>query len=310
MTRSLILIFIAFAAAAVLQAPAGLARQEMAGGAGPPLPVRYEELTAPEFVQAVSRSGATCIIPLGILEKHGPHLPLGTDLLDCREISLRAAAREYAIVFPPYYFGQIFEAKHQPGTIAHGSRTILDLLQETCDELARNGIRKIILVNGHGGNEHFLKYFCQVQLESPRDYAVYLFAPSYDAGASERLKKLRKTTLDGHAGEQETSTIMAHRPDLARPELASRESGEDLARLSGLKHAYTGIWWYASQPNHYRGDGSAGSKELGEAILDIQTGLLVDMIRSVKRDTVTLELQRRFFEDSAKPLETKPMRKK
>ncbi len=296
--------------AAVLLAAAAVADQDASGRTGPPLPVRFEELTAPDFVRAVDRAGGVCVIPLGILEKHGPHLPLGTDLLDCREISLRAAAREYAIVFPPYYFGQIFEAKHQPGTIAHGSRTILDLLQETCDELARNGIRKIILVNGHGGNEHFLKYFCQAQLESPRSYAVYLFAPAYDAAASERLRRLRKTALDGHAGEQETSTILAHRPDLARPELASLESGEDLGRLSGLKHAYTGIWWYASQPNHYRGDGTAWSTELGEAILDIQTGLLVEMIRSVKADAVTLELQRRFYEESEKPLETRPMKKK
>lgn len=310
MTNPQKLLALALPAAVFLLTTVAWTGQEPASRAAPPLPVRYEELTAPEFVQAVVQAGATCVIPLGILEKHGPHLPLGTDLLDCREIALRAAAKEYSIVFPPYYFGQIFEAKHQPGTIAYGRRTILDLLQETCDELARNGIKKIILVNGHGGNEHFLKYFCQAQLESPRDYAVYLFTPPYDATAGERLKKLRKTTLDGHAGEMETSTIMAHRPDLAHVELASQESGEDLARLSGLKYAYTGIWWYAGQPNHYRGDGSAASKELGEAILAIQTDLLVEMIRSVKDDTVTLDLQRRFFEDSGKPLETKPMRKR
>jgi creatinine amidohydrolase len=284
--------------------------QQAAKPAAPAIPVRYEELTAPEFVQAVARSGATCLIPLGILEKHGPHLPLGTDLIDCREVSLRAANEEYTIVFPPYFVGQIFEAKHQPGTIAYSSRMLLDFLQQTCDELARNGIKKIILVNGHGGNDSLLRYFCQSQLESRRDYAVYLFDPSYDAATEARLAKLRKTTLDGHAGEEETSVMLAHHPDLVHLDRAGAESGEDVKRLAGLKYAYTGIWWYAGQPNHYRGDGSAGDKEFGKALLEAEFGLLVEMIRSVKKDTVTQELQKRFFDDAVKPLETKPFIKK
>ncbi|MDD8015666.1 MAG: creatininase family protein [Acidobacteriota bacterium] len=270
------------------------------------LPVRYEELTALEFVQAVARSESTCVIPVGILEKHGPHLPLGTDLLDCREVSLRAAKDEYTIVFPPYYFGQIFEAKHQPGTVAYSSRIILDLLQETCDELGRNGIKKIILVNGHGGSEYFLRYFCQAQLERGKDYAVYLFVPSEEGAAGEKLKKIRQTTLDGHAGEMETSTVLAHRPDLVHMDRAGEQSGEDQKRLAALKNAYTGIWWYASHPNHYRGDGSYGKKEMGELALANEAGQLVEMIRSVKKDSVTLELQNRFFGESEKPLETKP----
>jgi creatinine amidohydrolase len=303
------LVLIAAAALVVLSLSARPV-QQAAKPAATSLPVHYEELTAPDFVQAVARSGATCIIPLGILEKHGPHLPVGTDLIDCREISLRAAAEEYTIVFPPYFVGQIFEAKNQPGTIAYGSRMMLDVLQQTCDELARNGIMKIILVNGHGGNESFLRYFCQAQLESRRDYAVYLFDPAFDQATEARLAKLRKTTLDGHAGEEETSVMLAHHPDLVHLDKAGAESGEDVKRLAGLKYAYTGIWWYASQPNHYRGDGSAGNKEFGQALLEAETGLLVEMIRSVKKDTVTLELQKRFFDDAAKPLETKPFIKK
>lgn len=269
------------------------------------LPVHYEELTAPDFVQAVAKSEATCVIPVGILEKHGPHLPLGTDLIDCREVALRAAKQEYTIIYPAYYVGQIFEAKHQPGTIAYSTGMMFDLLQQTCDELGRNGITKIILLNGHGGNEYFLRFFCQVQLASRKDYAVYLFDPAEDDSMEAALKKLRKTTLDGHAGEMETSTILAHRPDLAHVDRAGQQSGEDQKRLANLKHAYTGIWWYASQPNHYRGDGSYGNKELGELALNLEVGLLAEMIRSVKKDTVTLELQKRFFEDSERPLKTK-----
>ena len=86
-------------------------------------------------------------------------MPLGTDLLHVRYAALRAAEQEFAVVFPEYYFGQIFEAKHEPGTVAHSMELQLKLLQETTDEMARNGCKKIILVNGHGGNEHLLRFF-------------------------------------------------------------------------------------------------------------------------------------------------------
>ena len=82
------------------------------------LSTRWEELTAADFVQAIKRSQGTCLLPFGILEKHGAHLPLGTDLVNVRYLSLTAADQEYVVVFPEYYFGQIFEAKHQPGTVA------------------------------------------------------------------------------------------------------------------------------------------------------------------------------------------------
>src|SRR5438067_13608816 len=101
------------------------------------LSVHWEELTASDFRNAIQQSQGTCLLPFGILEKHGPHLPLGTDLLDVRYAVLHAAEQEYAIVFPEYYFGQIFEAKHEPGTIAYSRGLQLQLLQETTDEMAR-----------------------------------------------------------------------------------------------------------------------------------------------------------------------------
>ena len=268
------------------------------------LPVRWEELTAPDFVKAVERSGGTAVVPLGIVEKHGPHLPLGTDLLDAREVALRAVKSEYSIVFPPYYFGQIFEARHQPGTLAYSERLMWDLLQETVDEIARNGVKKIVLVNGHGGNNSFLPFFCQSQLARRRDYAVYLFQPSRDAEADPRVKARRKTPVDVHAGEVETSMVLAHRPDLAHPERAGDQSGADQARLEGLKDAYTAIWWYARFPNHYGGDGRPAAPELGNLVLDQEAQSLAAMLRAVKADTKVLELQRRFFDESERPLQT------
>lgn len=268
------------------------------------LPVKYEEINSIQFIEAVKISGGTCIIPFGILEKHGPHLPLGTDLLNVREVALRAAKEEYTLVYPQYYFGQIYEAQQQPGTIAYSHEIIWNLLQETCAELSRNGIRKIIIVNGHGGNNNFLKYFCQAQLESKKDYAVYFFLPAKDMELEEQLKKLRKTEGDAHAGEVETSELMAHRPDLVNPADANIQSGEDLARLKDLKDSFTGIWWYAKFPNHYSGDGSPATKEIGDLVIKSQVKRLSEMIRSVKADTKVLDLQNRFFQNSEYPLKT------
>src|SRR6202795_432111 len=76
---------------------------------------KWEELTAADFRQGIQQAKGACLLPFGILEKHGPHLPLGTDLLNVRYASLQATNQEYAVVFPEYYFGQIFEAKHEPG---------------------------------------------------------------------------------------------------------------------------------------------------------------------------------------------------
>src|SRR5258708_12468794 len=138
------------------------------------LSAKWEELTAADFRDAIQLSKATCLVPVGILEKHGPHLPLGTDLLNVRHASLQAVQQEYAVVFPQYYFGQIFEAKHEPGTVAYSMELQLKLLQETTDEMARNGCKKIVIVNAHGGNEHLLPFSAQTHLDPPPHYAAYV----------------------------------------------------------------------------------------------------------------------------------------
>jgi len=269
------------------------------------LPVKWGELTAPDFIKAVERSGGLCLIPIGVFEKHGPHLPLGTDLIDVREIALRAAKKEYALVFPEYYFSQILEAKHQPGTIAYSPKLIWDILQETCDEISRNGIKKIVLVNGHGGNNNFLPFFGQAQLEQQRGYCVVLFRPQTSAKVAEQVKKLRETKNGGHAGEIETSMMQVSRPDLVHIDRVKEQSGQDLTRLKHIPTNFTGIFWYAQYPNHYAGDGSYAKSEFGELLINSRVDQLVDLIKTLKKDDTILNLQNRFYNESKKPLKTK-----
>jgi creatinine amidohydrolase len=265
------------------------------------LSVKWEELTAADFQQAVQKARTTCLLPFGIIEKHGPQLPLGTDLINVRYVAEHAAQQEYAVVFPAYYFGQIFEARHEPGTVAYSAKLQMDLLQETTDEMARNGCKKIVIVNGHGGNDHLLPFFAQAQLAAPHDYMVYVLSrPNYPPG-----RPALKSTVDQHAGESETAHTLVSRPDLVHLDRAGRESGADQNRLDLPRGLYTGIWWYAKFPNHYAGDGSAATTELGEFDMKAWTASVADAIRAVKADEMGPRLQREFFEGSRQPLNTK-----
>ena len=267
------------------------------------LSARWEELTAADFRQAIQQSKGTCLLPFGILEKHGPHLPLGTDLLNVRFASLQAVQQEYAVVFPEYYFGQIFEAKHEPGTVAYSLDIQLRLLQETTDEMARNGCKKIVIVNGHGGNEHLLPLFAQSQMDKPHDYVVYVL----DGERSRPGGPAKKSTgIDYHAGENETANTMVSRPDLVHLDRASSESGADEKRVNLPETVYTGIWWYARFPNHYSGDGSVARKELGEWNMKNWIDLTVEAIRAAKADGASLKIQNEFYEKSKHPLDTRP----
>jgi creatinine amidohydrolase len=266
------------------------------------LPYLWNELNAPDFVKAVDLSNGVCLLPAGVMEKHGAHLPLSTDMILAREISSRGAELEYAIVFPEFYFGQIFEAKHQPGTLAYSNELLWMMLEESCEEMARNGIRKIVIVNGHGGNNNLFSYFCQSQLAKPKDYTVVFFRPD-DSQLGMELKQMRKTDYGGHADEMETSMVHAVRPDLVHADRASSQSGRDQERLS-IPYGYTGIWWYASFPNHYAGDGSEPNKEMGEMILNSRAAQLAELVKFLKTNDSATQLQERFYGEADSPLET------
>jgi creatinine amidohydrolase len=273
-------------------------------GAQQGLPAKWEELTAPDFVKAIHQAQGVCVLPFGILEKHGPHLPIGTDLLDVRFAVVNAVQQEYAVVFPEYYFGQIFEAQQEPGTIAYSLSTQLTLLQETVKEMARNGCKKVVIVNGHGGNESLLPLFGQSQLATPRDYVVYVFGlPHLQVPGRPALKS--PPGSDMHAGETETAHMLAARPDLVHQDRADSESGADQHRLNLPGSVYTGIWWYARFPEHYAGVGSAATKELGEFDQKTWSREIAEALKAIKADDEGLKLQNEFFEKTQHPLDTK-----
>ena len=265
------------------------------------LPARWDELTAGDWPRAITESAATMILPIGILEKHGPHAPMGSDLIHVREWAARATKREYAVVFPDFFYGQINEARHQPGTFSLPPRVVWDLLEATCDEIGRNGFKKIVIVNGHGGNPELIRYFLQTQLGRRRDYVVYFFTPESDPAVDAKVQAMRKSDAAGdmHAGERETSTLLYLRPDLMQMDRATSESGANQKRLT-LPGLYTAIWWYAGFPNHYAGEGDKAMAELGRVLTEARIDALVRALRAVKADQSAPALQKEFF-DRVKP---------
>lgn len=268
------------------------------------LPVKWEELTAADFVKAIEQAKGVCLLPFGVIEKHGPSGPLGTDLINVRYASVSAAQQEYAVVFPEYYFGQIFEAMHQPGTIAYSAGLQLELLQETTAEMARNGCTKVVIVNGHGGNTHLTRYFTQTRIDKPKDYVVYAIMGGGPAGNPPPEAAASKPGVDGHAGEGETANVMASRPDLVHTDRGGSESGADLNRLDLPPNVETAIWWYARFPNHYAGDASGATAERGKALMQMRIDTIANAIRAIKSDQVSPRLQKEFFEQVSHPLDT------
>src|ERR1700744_2197980 len=261
------------------------------------IPARWDELVASDFPKALEKSSKTCILPIGILEKHGPHSPIGTDLIHVREWAARAVKQEHAVVFPDYFYGQINEARHQPGTFALSSDVIYKLLEATCDEIARNGFKKIVILNGHGGNPEFIRFFMQSFLNKRHSYAISFYDPEDDKDYNAQYRKMHKSDIRGdeHAGESETSILMYYRPDMMRMDRATAQSGTDQKRLS-IPGLYTPIWWYASFPNHYAGEGDKATSEFGKFITDHEIASFIKALKEVKEDTNTLKLQNEFYD--------------
>lgn len=262
----------------------------------------WEDLTGDQFPGAVEQAAGVCLVPLSVIERHGHHLPLGTDMYIGRELCRRAAALEPAVVFPDCVFTQIPEARHCAGTISIDGELIVRLLDNICREVARNGMQKILLVNAHGGNQNILRFFNELQLYSPRDYVTYLVQSFALPKAAVEVSWEPQSDL--HAGAGETSLMLAIQPGLVDMErIPANDEGQALQRLQTLKAAgvHTGIWWYADHPTHYAGDARSATAETGEQLLTAMAQSLADVVRVIKADTETQRLQAEFYRASAQP---------
>jgi len=288
--------------------------------------MRWEELREEEFEDAIARSGGVCVLPLGCLEKHGQHLPVGTDFLVADGVVNMAAELEEVVVFPTGHWVGVSIHQHRNehperdrkrGFIGLNPHTLLTILEELCDEIARNGFRKIVLVNGHGGNTGLLSYFTQAMGYKQRDYAVMVvesIGGSVFQGETVKIHDIYRRIRDhreefpmitdedmavlerynetgvggGHADFTETVSVFGLRPELVKPDRFEAESGRSTCRSKHLTEAGLSnqqLLWDANYPNAYSGFAPIGASEtIGQARNKILAEHLAKIFRVVKED--------------------------
>lgn len=254
--------------------------------------MNWEELTAKDF-EKFSKRVDVCIIAFGVIERHGDHLPLGTDFLNGHKIISRAAQLEEAMVFPPFYFGQIFEACCFPGTIALKPTLLMDLVFNVFDEIARNGFKKIIIYNAHGGNDAFLKFITQCQLAEEKDYYVYMYNP-FTAERAKIYQEICETKIHGHACECETSISLFNHSKLVKMDYVRPGEVGPKGNLNHLNNLFSSLSWYGNYPEHYVGDASKASYEKGKKIVEFEIKQLAEFIKQVKEDQSLPSLAKEF----------------
>lgn len=260
--------------------------------------MKWENLTSLDFEQAVITCKGVGIIPVGVLEAHASHLPLGTDMLIAYWIACMAAEQEEAIIFPAYPYSINIESAHLPGSLVIRREVAFSLLENICDEMGRHGLNKIILFSGHGGNRFFLPLFVQTLPEKEKTYITYYADFPGFPGAEEVIE----TQEIGHACEAETSLILYIHEELAKMNQIPSPF-TNLQRNQSLKQvdAYSPVDWYSMYPIMYVGDARKASAEKGKVILEKLVDALVNLIRTVKEDTVTPALMNEFITKSRKP---------
>ncbi|MBM7581538.1 creatinine amidohydrolase [Caldicoprobacter guelmensis] len=259
--------------------------------------MRWEYLVPRDFKRAVEEHGL-CIVPTGSLERHGEHLPFGCDMIITHTIACRAAEIEPAVVFPPYFMMQVHEAACFTGTVNFPQAFAIEALSLLLKSIASNGFKKILIVNGHGGNRHMLDYFAMSRLDEPTDYILYYTNIGEGLTSEERarINSLWETDVMGHACEMETSLFMACCPGKAKLEYAPQNTVEPLRRFKHLwEHGvHNALWWYADYPENVVGNASYASEEKGKVVLDIYVAALARAIKAVKEDKEAPRLQAEF----------------
>lgn len=261
--------------------------------------MQWKALTSTEFKQAVKDTGV-CVLPLGVIEKHSEHLPLGTDCYISHELACLAAEREPAVVYPSFHFGQIYEAQCFPGTINISPRLLMDLFFEVLDGIARNGFKKIVLYNGHGGNYHLIRFLAQCSLWEQKPYEIYLPERKLTPAGQEEWDALSEAPYGGHAGEYETALMLGLIPELVKQEHIPEQPARPLNRFDAIPDTYNALWWYGSYPEHYAGDGSKATPEKGRRLVELSVDFLAGYIKLVKADSVIPALSQEFFDRASR----------
>lgn len=238
----------------------------------------HTSATLPEILEA---SKGTCIIPIGCVEKHGLHMPLGTDTMAASHTVYEASQIEPVCVFPDFIFGAIptRKEKHNLGNVTLPLSTLLLLLEQLCDQISQNGFKKILLYNGHGGNCAWISAFLQDIDNRNKDYVVTAITVDEEApfkmadyivkngsgsipeltpeDEADLLKCKELNIVYGHACYGEAAVMTDMHPELIRYDLLGKESGvhtHDSDKYNAVDLQVRDGGWNLEFPNAYAGE--------------------------------------------------------
>jgi creatinine amidohydrolase len=250
--------------------------------------LRLDEMPWPEVTTAVER-GAPALIPIGAIEAHGRHAPLGTDVFIAEELARRLAEKSGAVIFPPLPLGTLedgYEFGYFPGSVSVKSRILIDVVASVGLELCRNGFRRIVIVNGHGPNGVALS---AAAFQIYREGGAQVGVLDWWSAANDTVKEIKGFSYGTHADEIETSIVMAskhgHLVDLHAAVINSTtldlldSSEKDLYIRKITFTRKLDERWVGESGN--MGDPSKATAEKGQRILDetVEVGLkLLDVL--------------------------------
>jgi creatinine amidohydrolase len=233
-----------------------------------------ENITMAEFKKHLKKT-KTIIFPFGTIEEHGIHLPLNTDTLIVYEVLKRVVKKKRVFLAPPVYYGVCTTTKQFPGTISITPETLRRLTYDLVRDAYKKGLRNFFLISGHAGGLHSsaLKEAAEDLIEELDGIKMAVICP-YDI-LYEELIDLADTPNDSHAGEIETSVVIA-----LAPELVKGRSKEDYPELpkpfivkDKVKYWRSGVW----------GNPARASKEKGEKAIKLIVEKIVDIIEQVEK---------------------------
>jgi creatinine amidohydrolase len=228
------------------------------------------QLTMQGF-QELPKTMDTIIIPIGMIEAHGPHCSLGTDLLIPREFIRRLELQlgERLLVAPEISYGHSWGLKVFPGTIDIAAEPFVNYVYEVAKGFVLNGFRYIILFNGHGGNMAGLNLVS----EKVADLGAFVLSMNWWLDYRETIRQFTPET--GHAGEDETSVLLAIDPSLVDSGLAGSHK---TAIPANLRLPDGGKFMY---PQAFSGNAGAASALKGQKIMEALTPLMLKDIQNM-----------------------------